>query len=292
MGERIGELVDHRYGKAGVRLLRLDRKSEPHRLFEATVEITLEGPFSEAYTEGDNRRVLPTDTMKNTVYAKAREHEIETPEGFALLLARHFAASQEQVERATVRVEEAPWRRHGDHAAAFVAGGEERHTAEAVVLSGAAGPRVASLVSGIEGLVILKSSRSGFEDFPRDPYTLLEETDDRVLSTRLEAYWDVADPENGDDADPAGVRRRIHAALLDAFAEHESRSLQHTLYAMAEAALDAAPETDRIFLRMPNKHYLLARLEPLGLDNPNVVFVPIDEPAGMIEGTVERRRRE
>ncbi|MEM8931624.1 MAG: factor-independent urate hydroxylase [Acidobacteriota bacterium] len=284
---RVGELVDHRYGKADVRLLRLDRSTTPHRLFEATVDVSLEGVFDEAYAEGDNRRVLPTDTMKNTVYALARERSFDTAEAFALLLAEHFVETQEQVERATVLVAEKPWTRHGDHPSTFVAGGAERDTTAVVVDAG--GDVVIS--SGVEDLVILKSADSGFADFPRDPYTVLKETDDRIFSTSLDAFWDYADrQDDATEIDFADARRRIRAALLDAFADHESRSVQHTLYWMGEAALAAAPEIERIALRMPNKHYLLAQLEPFGLDNPNQVFVPTDQPAGMIEGTIERRR--
>ena len=281
MTERLGHVVDHRYGKAGVRLLRLDRSGPVHQLFEATVDTTLEGPFDESYAEGDNSRVLPTDTQKNTVYAMARTREFESPEALARILARHFVDTQEQVETATVRVAEKPWLRHGDHPAAFVAGGEERFTATVVVTADDE-----KVSSGIDGLVILKSSRSGFEGFPRDEYTLLKETDDRILATRLEARWDYTDAGSVNFAD---ARQRIHQGMLDAFARHDSRSVQHTLYEMAEAALASAPEIHRIFLRMPNKHYLLAQLGPLGLDNPNHIFVPTDEPAGMIEGTVERR---
>lgn len=286
MSRSKAKITDHRYGKAGVRLLRLHRggeRDDVHQLFEATVEISLEGPFTEAFTDGDNARVLPTDTMKNTVYALARQTHIGSPEGFARLLARHFVDRQEQVETATVKVAEKPWRRHGDHLAAFVAGGEERSTA--TVVATADGERVSS---GLEGLVILKSSRSGFEGFPRDEYTTLKETDDRILATRLEARWDF-DDASGAEADHAEVRERVQKHMLDVFATHDSRSVQHTLYEMAKAALVAAPEVERLFLRMPNKHYLLADLEPLGLDNPNVIFVPTDEPAGMIEATVERR---
>lgn len=274
-------VVDHRYGKAGVRLLRLDRSDpERHRLFEASVEIRLEGDFVESYAEGDNARVLPTDTMKNTVYALARQAAFTTPEELALLLARHFVDTQPQVQRAIVEVAERPWLRHGDHADAFVAGGAERDTARATVDRDGA----TTLTGGIDGLVILKSSRSGFEDFPRDRYTTLRETADRILSTRLQATWEFT----SSDADAAATRRAIQAALLDTFAEHDSRSVQHTLYWMGDAALAAAPTVARISLRMPNKHYLLADLQPFGLDNPNHVFVPIDEPAGMIEATLER----
>ncbi|MEM1179594.1 MAG: factor-independent urate hydroxylase [Acidobacteriota bacterium] len=284
---RIGQLVEHRYGKVGVRLLRLDRSTTPHQLFEATVEVSLEGDFDEAYAEGDNRRVLPTDTMKNTVYGLARERAFETAEGFARLLARHFVTKHEQVTQATIRIHERPWRRHAQADAAFVAGGPERHTVEVRRdLSGGD-----SVSSGVVGLVVLKSSDSGFSDFPRDRFTVLEETDDRLFSTSLEARWDYARLAVEDTApDFADVRRRVLEAMLDAFSEHTSRSVQHTLYWMGEAALAAAPEVERLFMRMPNRHYLLANLGAFELDNPNIIFVPTDEPAGLIEGTVERTR--
>ena len=226
MTERLGQITDHRYGKAGVRLLRLDRSGPVHQLFEATVAISLEGPFSESYDRGDNSRVLPTDTQKNTVYALARTREFDSPEALARLLARHFVDTQEQVEKATVHVAEKPWLRHGDHPAAFVAGGEERFTTTAVAT--ADGDEIREAVSsGIDGLVILKSSRSGFEGFPRDEYTLLKETDDRILATRLEARWDYSDVKSVGFAD---ARPRIYRGMLDTFAEHDSRSVQHTLY--------------------------------------------------------------
>ncbi|MEO1366954.1 MAG: factor-independent urate hydroxylase [Acidobacteriota bacterium] len=284
---RVGRLVDHRYGKVGVRLLRLDRSRAPHQLFEATVDVSLEGDFGEAYAEGDNRRVVPTDTMKNTVHALARERAFETAEGFARLLARHFVNRHGQVGQATVTISERPWSRHGDADAAFIASGEERRTAE-VRLDVSGGTDVRS---GVEGLLLLKSSDSGFSGFPRDPYTVLEDTDDRILSTSLEARWDFSGLRvDGAAPDFADVRRRVRRALLDAFAGHTSRSVQHTLYWMGEAALGAAPEIERIVLRMPNRHYILADLGAFELDNPNVIFVPTDEPAGLIEGTVERAR--
>ncbi|NJL27633.1 MAG: urate oxidase [Thermoanaerobaculia bacterium] len=271
-------LVHHAYGKTGVRLLRLDRSGTPHRILETTVEIKLEGDFAEAY-DGDNSRVLPTDTQKNTVYALARQEPFETIEALGLLLARHFLESQPQVERVTVELSERPWQHLGKHPDTFVAAGEERRTAlveadrEKTVLS-----------AGIRDLLILKSSRSGFEGFPRDRYTMLKETADRLFATRLEATWRYRDP----GVDAAKERRTIEAVMLEAFAVHDSKSVQQTLKAMGEAALAVSPPVEEIHLVMPNKHYLLVDLAPFGLDNPNCIFLPTDEPAGRIEGTLRR----
>lgn len=271
------ELVHHAYGKTGVRLLRLDRSQPQHALLEVSVDVSLEGDFDEAY-EGDNSRVVPTDTMKNTVYALARQEPFETIEELGLLLGRHFV-EQPQVARARIELAERPWRQLG--ADAFVGAGEERRTAAVVVERG--GERVQA---GLANLLILKSARSGFAGFPRDRFTTLADTDDRIFATRLEATWSFV----ASSADFAAERRRLEAALLEAFAAHDSLSVQHTLAAMGEAALAASPSIDQIHLVMPNKHYLLADLARLGLDNPNHVFVPTDEPAGRIEGTLRRRR--
>lgn len=271
-------LIHHAYGKTGVRLLRLDRSGTPHRILETTVETKLEGDFAEAY-DGDNSRVLPTDTQKNTVYALARQERFETIEELGLLLARYFLATQPQVERVTVDLAERPWQHLGKHPDTFVGAGEERRTARIV-----ADRETIVLSAGIRDLLILKSSRSGFEGFPRDRYTTLKESADRLFATRLEATWRYRDP----GLDAAKERRTIEAVMLEAFAVHDSKSVQQTLKAMGEAALAVSPAVEEIHLVMPNKHYLLVNLEPFGLDNPNCVFLPTDEPAGRIEGTLRR----
>lgn len=279
----MARLIEHRYGKAGVRLLRMDRSREPHRLFEADIEIRLEGAFDEAYTAGDNSRVVPTDTMKNTVYALARQEPFEGPEELGILLARHFLTTKDQVRKAVVAVVERPWERFEEHPAAFLGGRGDRETATITGTETGEGLDV-RVTQGVANLLILKSSDSGFEGFPRDRYTTLAEAADRILATRLTAEWAVG----GTEHEWGRMRRRVLPALLDTFATHASRSVQHTLHAMAEAALEAEPAIDTIRLEMPNKHYLLADLSPFGLDNPNRIFVPTDEPAGMIEATLGR----
>lgn len=279
------ELIGNAYGKTGIRLLRLLRGAR-HEVLETTLEVRLEGDFAEAY-EGDNTRVLPTDTMKNTVYAVARELPFGSSEELCRLLGRHFLATQPQVSKATVSAVERPWQRYAGEKATFVGGGEERATVS-YTIERRGGDFSEKISSGIANLLILKTAKSGFENFPRDRYTTLKETGDRLLATRLEATWTYhrSSPE---DVDFVAARVRIFEALMQSFADHESRSVQETLKAMGEGALAAAPEIDEIHLVMPNKHYLLVNLEPFGLDNPNQVFLPTDDPAGRIEGTLRRR---
>ena len=280
------ELIHNAYGKTGVRLLRLLR-GDRHEVLETSLEIRLEGQFAEAY-EGDNSRVLPTDTMKNSVYALARELPFGSAEELCRLLGRHFLNSQAQVSKAIVVSSERPWQRYQNEAATFVGGGEERSTVTYSIERRGDDFRE-RLSAGIGNLLILKTAKSGFEGFPRDRYTTLKDTADRLLATRLEATWDYhhSSPE---EVDFLAARARVSAALLQSFADHDSKSVQETLKVMGEAALEAAPEIDQIHLVMPNKHYLLVNLEAFGLDNPNQIFLPTDEPAGRIEGTLRRRR--
>lgn len=278
----IGLLGWNRYGKSLVRVMKVSREGGRHDLRELTVNIGLEGEFKAAHTEGDNAAVLPTDTMKNTVYAMARDHAIDSIESFALVLARHFVSTVPHIDRARVEIIETLWQRiislGTPHPHTFQRAAGEAPTCTVTV------EREAEFVaSGLRGLVILKTAQSGFSGFLRDKYTTLKETDDRLLGTSVTATWPL-DPR----ADFKAARIAVRAALIDTFAAHDSLSVQQTLYAMGEAALDACREIDEITLSLPNKHCLLVDLSPFGMTNPNEVFLPIDEPHGLIEATIRR----
>src|SRR5438093_1414430 len=121
----------HRYGKAETRIVRVTRddSSGPpgeargpegshgarHELTDLTVSIALAGALEDTHLTGDNSRVLPTDSQKNTVYAFAREHGIGQIEDFGLLLARHFVDTQPAISQARVRIDQYGWHRLGDH---------------------------------------------------------------------------------------------------------------------------------------------------------------------------------
>ena len=269
----------NRYGKSRIRLVKVRRQSDPHEVVDLTLDIQLEGAFDAVYVDGDNRSCLPTDTMKNTVYAFARRDPIEHVEGFAIRLAAHFAAKH-AVTSARISAVEQGWRPLS-HRHAFVQAGPEQWTA--VVVRDSTGTDIRS---GLAGLVVLKTTDSAFSGFPRDEFTTLPETEDRILATSITATWRYLS-----DAADFGARHTIRTALVDAFARHASKSVQHTLYAMAEAALAACAEVAEITLTMPNRHHLLVDLKPFGLDNPNEVFVPTEEPHGLIEATVQRSVR-
>jgi urate oxidase len=244
----------------------------------------LEGDFETSFAEADNSKVLPTDTIKNTVYFVGRGSKAATIEAFAMELGDYFLNRNSQVSGVMVEVEERAWERMiidgAPEPTTFKLGGPELQTVRAVRDRG----REWSIRSGVEGLTILKTTKSAFTGYVVDKLTTLKPVTDRILGTCATITWDYAAAA----PDFAQARARILAALLKTFAEHNSMSVQHTLFDMGKAALDAAPEIARIHLAMPNLHHLLADLSPFGLDNPNHIFVPIDEPHGTIEATIER----
>jgi urate oxidase len=274
----------NRYGKSRVRLVKIRRAGDPHTLVDLTIDIQLEGAFESVYVDGDNAACVPTDTMKNTVYALARQDPIDHVETFAARLASHFSAKP-GVTRARISATEARWDRLSangrPHPHAFVQAGAEQWTT--IVVQDAAG---IGIVSGLTNLVLLKTTDSAFAGFPRDELTTLPETRDRILATAMTAAWTYRPPVV--NVVDYGGRDRIRAALLETFATHASESVQHTLYAMAEAALAACQDIVDITLTMPNRHHLLVDLTPFGLDNPNEIFVATDQPFGLIEATVRR----
>jgi urate oxidase len=275
-------LGPNQYGKAEVRVVAVDRSGPEHRIADLNVTITLRGDFSQAYLRGDNAHVLATDTQKNTVYAFARDG-IGQIEQFAARLARHFAGAYDWITGARVAIEQYPWARitvgGQPHPHGFMRPSGEVRTAAVTV----EGDQI-WVVSGLTGMLVLKTTGSEFAGFPRDRYTTLAETDDRILATSVDAHWRYAQPE----IDYAGSYAAVRTVLLQTFAGTHSKALQQTLYAMGAAVLDGNPQVCEIRMSMPNRHHFLVDLAPFDLDNPNVVYHADDRPYGLIEGTVQR----
>ncbi len=276
-------LAENSYGKSAIRLVKLTRHRDRNDLAEVTVSVRFEGDFEAAHVAGDNSLILPTDTMKNTVYALAKENSVKPIESFGLVLTDHFLRSNPAVSRVRVFLSERPWERlrvrEAPHPSAFSRpGGEKRvacvtRTREDVTIE-----------SGLQDLTVLKSAQSGFAGYLRDKYTTLKETQDRILATEVEATWTYART----DIAFRTVGPAVRQTLLETFADHESASVQHTLYAMGEAVLENHPEVTQVRLSLPNKHHLLVELSPFGLENRNEIFVATEEPYGLIEATVRR----
>jgi urate oxidase len=260
------------------------RRGDRHEIRDLTVAVRFQGAFEAAHADGDNSDVLPTDTMKNTVYAMAKDHRLEAIEPFALDLATHFLDGNAPVSRVEISISERPWERltvggvANPHA--FRRAGEERRVTRVVRERGGA----ARVESGLADLTILKSAKSGFSGFRRDRFTTLRETEDRILATAVTAWWVYG----GTEVSYGPVREAVRRTLLETFAEHESASVQHTLHAMGEAVLEQHAEVDEIRLTLPNKHHLPVDLSPFGLENRNEIFVATEEPYGLIEATLRR----
>jgi len=276
-------LVQSSYGKSRVRLVQVRRGPDRHDLQDLTVAVRFEGDYDDSYTDGDNSAVLPTDTMKNTVYALAAQEPVGDPESFGIRLAKHFLARNERLIRVRIDCTEHLWSRlatsTGQHPHAFVRGGGESRTA--IVEATRDGTTVAA---GVADLVIMKSADSAFAGFPRDEYTTLPETRDRLLATALTAVWQYSRT----DVDFTSLWTAVQDTLLEVFAAHQSESVQHTLYAMGQAVLDTLLQVAAIRLTMPNKHHLPIDVSRFGLENRNEIFVATEEPHGLIEATIAR----
>ena len=282
-----GEIVlgQNNYGKSEVRLVKVKRDTDRHEIWDLSVDVALEGDFEAAHLEGDNSRLLATDTMRNTVYALAKDHLTGSIEEFGLRLVDHFLEAGPTVERVSARITEFPWNRievNGrGHEHSFVRGSGER---EAEITGDESGDR--RVVAGLDNLFVLKTTNSGWKDFHRERFTTLPDTDDRILATIVTASWSYAENSTGLDFDSlwGGVRDRI----LATFTDHYSPSVQNTLYRIGKAVLEGYPEIEKIQLSFPNKHHLLYDLERFGMENNNEIFHATSEPYGLIEGTVER----
>ena len=275
-------LGPNQYGKAEVRVVAVDRSGPRHTLVDLDVSSSLRGDFTAAHTAGDNAHVLTTDTQKNTVFAFARDG-VGSPEAFALRLARHFAGAYEWISGARIAVDAHGWDRIAvggqPHEHAFRRDGGEVRTV-VVTVDGAD----AHVLAGLRDLVVLKTTGSEFWGFPRDRYTTLAETRDRILATAVTARWRYTGADLDWDATFAVVR----TTLLETFAARHSPALQQTLYAMGEAVLERCPDVAEVRLSLPNRHHVLQDLSAFGLDNPGVVYSAEDRPYGLIEGTVLR----
>jgi urate oxidase len=280
----MARLGENRYGKSRVRVMKVVRHESHHDMKEWNVRLLLHGDFESCFTEGDNSKILPTDTMKNTVYYIARESQATTPEDYATELAEYLIANNPQVRKASVEVEEKSWGAlpidGAPHPTTYRMNGPEVQTCE-VILDRDALPQVSS---GIDGLMILKTTHSEFTGYIKDKLTTLPESTDRIFGTRATTVWKYRQTPVSYHA----TRATVLDTLLKVFADHHSLSVQHTLYDMGEAVLAAVPEIASITLTMPNLHCLPVDLTRFGQTNPNQIFVPIDEPHGYIEATIVR----
>jgi urate oxidase len=268
-------LGNNRYGKQKVRVLRKHIEGNRQTVVEISADILLEGAFDRAFLGADNSQVVATDTMKNTVLALAHQHLGPCIEDFALRLGRHFLARHTQVDRVSIELSERRWERmviggkpmpHSFHASPF----GEPFTRLSMSRADH------EIESGVRDLLVLNSTNSAFTGFEHTEFTTLQDATDRILSTVMEATWRFLPGAT----DFRATNERVLAALLEVFAKNFSPSVQRTIFEMGEAALAIAPGIANIRIALPNKHYFPANLAPFGIENPNLTFIPQDEPHG------------
>jgi len=287
-------LGENRYGKAENRVVRVTRINETHNLLDLNVSVQLSGDFSDTHLTGSNKKVIPTDTQKNTVFAFAQKYPAMEPEVFGLTLAKHFLDSQAHVQRAEVRLEQFFWDRimvdGKPHPRAFAKNSSMKRVARVVVDRAPNNSKIAFLSSGLEDLVLLKTSDSEFTDFIRDQYTTLPDATDRIMATQVSAKWRHGSHEI-DELEKIDFGKSFSQAsskMLSAFAERYSLSLQQTLFEMGSAVIKEQPTIAAIKLSLPNKHHFLVDLSPFGQENNGEVFIAADRPYGLIEAVIER----
>ena len=281
----------NQYGKAENRVVRIYRDTDRHEIRDLNVSTSLRGDFEDAHIAGDQAKVLPTDTQKNTAFAYAKEHGISSPEDYAIALGRHFLDAAPPATGALIRVEEYAWDRievdGKGHDHSFVRRGSETRTV-VVTVDGRDEAQNVWVVSGFTDLVVLKSTGSEFKGFLKDKYTTLQETDDRIMATSLTCRWRYEGTSPAPDVDWNGAYEDVKQIALAAFATTYSRALQETLYVMGKNVLEAHPEIAEIKFSAPNKHHFLVDLAPFGLQNEGEVFIAADRPYGLIEATLTR----
>ncbi len=275
-------LAANQYGKAENRVVRVVRDTARHEVVDLNVTSQLRGDFEAAHTQGDNSHVVATDTQKNTIFAFAKDG-VPSPEEFLLRLADHFTGDFDWVTGGRWAADLFGWTRIDDHDHAFYRGSPEVRTA-VLVRDGDTN----TMLSGFYGLTVMKTTESGFVGYPKDRYTTLKETTDRILATDISTKWRY------NTTDPAAIDYNalydsVKQTIMSEFSQGYSNALQQDLYDMAAAVIEKHPQIDEIKFSCPNKHHFLSDLSFCGLENPGEVFYAADRPYGLIEATIQRK---
>lgn len=277
-------IVQNNYGKSRVRIIKVERSGEYHEIQDLNLNIALEGDFDDIHLTGDNAKCLPTDTMKNTVYALAGQFEgIEEAEAFGQRLSNYFLDQNPQIERVRLDMFENGWKRMKfdgkEHEHSFVKGSREKRTVDINATR-----ERATIEAGVEDLIVLKTTHSGFAGFIKDKYTTLPEVDDRIFATAIKGTWVYKNAAEATEKLWSDIRQTI----LKVFAAHESLSVQHTLYAMGEKVLEEFDAVAEVSFSLPNIHCIPFDVSKFGIDDKYAIFVPTDEPHGLIEARLTR----
>jgi len=274
-----------RHGESRLRVLRVVRRGDRHDPKELGISVQFEGDFAAAFREGRADGLLPGEALKNIVHRAARDHGAGEIEELGLALADRLLTQHPAVARVRVEITESPWvrldvsgRAQGQ---AFRAGTPEVKTT-AVTSNG----RQSAVVSGVAGLSMMRTA--GF--VPRQADASDDGATDglqRLLVAELSAKWSYQSA----DVTFRTYREGVRALIVETFARHASRSVQHTLYAMAELVLASYAEISDVTLTLRERPYRPVDLFSAGVDsadNLDDLFVAVEEPVGIVEVRVER----
>jgi len=283
----VATLVSNRYGKTLVRVLKVDKNPGKHIVHDYSVQVLLEGDFDTVYTTGDNTKVVPTDTVKNTCYYVADRTKFSCPEEYAIALGKHFLQTYSWVDRVNVDIVNFLWDRMTfdgkPHEHSFSKSSPEVRFSS--VISDRKGG--IKIESGIKDLIVMKTTASGFVGYNKDKYTTLQETTDRIFATSVYCKWKFSTKVNA-STDFNKAWETARSVICSIFANTYSKSVQETQMLTATEIIRRVPEIEEVSSSMPNKHSLTFNLEPLGLKNTNTIFQSIEEPSGLIESVVRR----
>ncbi|KAL2609002.1 hypothetical protein R1flu_027575 [Riccia fluitans] len=290
-GDAVGDYeLEHQHGKARVRVARVWREGNSHVMVEWSVAISVRSKSLSAYTEGDNTAVVATDTIKNTVYVLAKRCcRSLSLEEFGVMLGEHFVTTYPEVTEAHVSLNQRPWERVSidglQHEHGYKLGLENR-TAE--VHTTKDGKSV--VTAGVSDLRLLKTTKSGFEGYIRDKYTLLLETRERMMASSIRSVWRYSRKPSDYNEVYATVRKILESTFFGPCKGGVySPSVQNTLYLMAKEVLLRIPEIESVYLNMPNIHFLPVNMPAIGVEFKDDVYLPTDEPHGSIEAKLSRK---
>lgn len=281
------------YGKNMVKVLVIKRQGSRHDIIELRADVELTLKSRKDYLHGDNSDVIPTDTIKNTVHALAKLKGVKTIEQFSLDICHHFLTCFDHVLKASVHMEEVPWRRLSKngvgHPHAFLYDPEFVRFCD--ITQDLKGTPVVH--SGLKNMKVLKTTQSGFEGFLRDRFTTLQEVKDRCFCTSVYARWRY---NKFQDVDFDAAWNCVKETILEKFAGpydvgEYSPSVQKTLYETQILVLNRVGEVEEIEIVMPNQHYFTIDMTKMGLTNNDEVLLPLDNPSGNISGTLRRKQK-
>ncbi|KAI0808062.1 uricase [Fomes fomentarius] len=322
----MSHLSHARYGKDKIRVFRVVRDGAWHNVVEYNVTALVEGDIDISYTNADNSVIVATDSIKNITYylAKTSPHVL-VPERFALHLGTHLVSKYAHLSKAFITVEQLRWQRipisqgagqtPKPHSHAFYRDGNEKRTVQVEVDATAGKDKlVARVTSGLQDLLVIKTTGSAFTNFLRDEYTTLAEVDDRIFSTSIDLTYTFAPisiprpadgegkvfdaPFTGDAAkgtpwDGDALAAATREITLEVFALDESASVQATLHKMGQRIIAENKHITTVTYKLPNVHYVPVDMKYIGVDNispPKAeVFIPLSAPSGLISATISRK---